>query len=203
MKNKIIPFIIALAVSIPLFVIPCFALDFSLAPFEYYTFNDTLDFTDATFDRQYFEFVVETPDDVLICNSMQYSYRGYHVIDYYIQDGNTGEFVNTTVYTSDEGWVDESYKTFYVVDIIDFHGNFGTFLSINENENACSSLSPIYSTIFDLVSTYIFGEITEGSYQELVCIILSTILCLLVFTLPFAVVFFVQKLILSVGDRLL
>lgn len=48
----------------------------------------------------------------------------------------------------------------------------------------------IYQNFYDLLNTYIFGNsIVVGSYEELVCILFSTICCLLLVSLPFIVIF--------------
>ena len=57
----------------------------------------------------------------------------------------------------------------------------------------------IYNTLYDLVNSYIFvGNVLVGSYQELVCIIVSVIGCLFVFSIPFILVYRIIKLL--VGD---
>lgn len=54
----------------------------------------------------------------------------------------------------------------------------------------------IYQTCYDLVNTYIYGSTVQvGSYQELVCIAVSTLACLFVFSLPFVLVYKVIKMI--------
>lgn len=47
----------------------------------------------------------------------------------------------------------------------------------------------IYDTIYDLISTYIFGSVSSGSYEDLVCIVVSTIFSIFVLALPFLVVY--------------
>lgn len=50
-------------------------------------------------------------------------------------------------------------------------------------------MSNIYQTLFDLLNTYIFGgTVVGGTYQELVCILVSVIACLFCMALPFLVV---------------
>lgn len=50
-------------------------------------------------------------------------------------------------------------------------------------------MSNIYQTLFDLLNTYIFGgTVVGGTYQELVCILVSVIACLFCMSLPFIVV---------------
>lgn len=46
----------------------------------------------------------------------------------------------------------------------------------------------IYDSIYALVEKYIFGSIEVGSYQELVCIAVSTVFSIFVIALPFLVV---------------
>ena len=53
----------------------------------------------------------------------------------------------------------------------------------------------IYQTCYDLVQTYIFGSVQVGSYQELVCIIISAAACIFVFSLPFLIVWRFLKLL--------
>lgn len=54
----------------------------------------------------------------------------------------------------------------------------------------------IYQTCFDLVNTYIYGSSVQvGTYEELVCIAVSTLACLFVFALPFVLVYKIIKMI--------
>lgn len=59
----------------------------------------------------------------------------------------------------------------------------------------------IYQTLFDLVNTYIFGStVAVGSYQELVCILVSVVGCLAVFAIPFYVIYRAIRLITDLLD---
>ena len=51
-----------------------------------------------------------------------------------------------------------------------------------------------YQTCYDLFNTYIYGgTVVEGTYEDLVCIQVSTLACLFLFALPFLVVFWVIR----------
>lgn len=58
----------------------------------------------------------------------------------------------------------------------------------------------IYQTCFDLVEQYIYGTVTVGSYQELVCIAVATIASLFVMAIPFIVVWCLIKLIIGLAN---
>lgn len=48
----------------------------------------------------------------------------------------------------------------------------------------------IYGSLYELLSTYLFGGAPAvGSYQELVCILFSSLTCILTVAIPFLVVF--------------
>lgn len=53
----------------------------------------------------------------------------------------------------------------------------------------------IYQNIFNLLETYIFGTITAGSYEELVCILASTVACIYLAALPFVLVWNFTKML--------
>lgn len=59
-------------------------------------------------------------------------------------------------------------------------------------------MNGIYQTCFDLVEQYIFGAVTAGTYQELVCIAVSVCACLFVMALPFILVW---RIIRFLGGR--
>lgn len=61
----------------------------------------------------------------------------------------------------------------------------------------------IYYDCYDLVSNYIYGGVVDTPEVNLVCTLLASFLSILVVALPFVIVWFVIKLILSVGVRLL
>ena len=51
-----------------------------------------------------------------------------------------------------------------------------------------------YQTCYDLFNTYVYGgTVVEGTYEDLVCIQVSTLACLFLFALPFLVVFWVIR----------
>ena len=53
----------------------------------------------------------------------------------------------------------------------------------------------IYESIYEIFSKYIYDyNVPVGSYQELVCILVSTAACLFVFSIPFIIVFRIIKL---------
>ena len=53
----------------------------------------------------------------------------------------------------------------------------------------------IYESIYEIISKYIYDyNVPVGSYQELVCILVSTAACLFVFSIPFIIVFRIIKL---------
>lgn len=61
----------------------------------------------------------------------------------------------------------------------------------------------IYQSIYDLFNTYIYGGLIQsGSYEELVCILISTIACLFAFSLPFMVcglvLYFIVKTLIKI-----
>lgn len=56
----------------------------------------------------------------------------------------------------------------------------------------------VYNTIYDLIETYIFGgSIAVGSHQDLTATILASIICVLVFALPFLIIWKVIKVIMG------
>lgn len=56
-------------------------------------------------------------------------------------------------------------------------------------------MNGIYQTCYDLVAQYIYGAVDVGTYQELVCIAVSTCACLFVMALPFVLVWRVIRLL--------
>ena len=55
----------------------------------------------------------------------------------------------------------------------------------------------IYDSIYNLIETYIFGIVQVGTYQELICILLSSVGCIFVFSLPFVLVWKVVKMFVN------
>lgn len=55
--------------------------------------------------------------------------------------------------------------------------------------------NPIYQSIYDLISTYIFGSVTTGTHQELVCILVATLGSIFLIALPFIIVYWVASAI--------
>lgn len=48
----------------------------------------------------------------------------------------------------------------------------------------------IYQMCYDLINQFIYGNSVQiGSYQELVCILVSTFACLFCFAIPFMIVY--------------
>lgn len=56
---------------------------------------------------------------------------------------------------------------------------------------------PIYQRCFELISTYVYGGVASGSYEEIVCSIFSTGACLFVMCIPFLLVYFILRFIIS------
>lgn len=54
-----------------------------------------------------------------------------------------------------------------------------------------------YTNLFNLISTYIYGGVSAGSSEELVCILVATLGSLFIVALPFAVVWKVMKLFMG------
>lgn len=52
----------------------------------------------------------------------------------------------------------------------------------------------IYQTIYDLIETYIFTSVEVGTYQELICIALSSCACIFLIALPFLIVWRIIRL---------
>lgn len=52
----------------------------------------------------------------------------------------------------------------------------------------------MYQSIYDILELYIFETVTVGSYQELVCIMLSAIGCIFLVALPFLIVWRIIKI---------
>ena len=66
-----------------------------------------------------------------------------------------------------------------------------------DTENPLPPIS-IYDTIYSLVNKYVFGNnIESGSHQDLTATILSTTICVLVFALPFLIIWKVIKIIMG------
>lgn len=58
-------------------------------------------------------------------------------------------------------------------------------------------MTNIYQGIYDLLNQYVFGNtIVEGSYQDLIVIILSTCACVFLVVLPFVVVWRIMRVFL-------
>lgn len=71
------------------------------------------------------------------------------------------------------------------------------YLSFVETNIETESFS-VYDTIYNLIETFIFGgSIEVGSYQDLTATILSSIICVLVFALPFLIIWKVIKVIMG------
>lgn len=47
----------------------------------------------------------------------------------------------------------------------------------------------IYTALYDIIATYIFGTVATGTYQELVCILLATLGSVVAIATPFFVAF--------------
>lgn len=56
-------------------------------------------------------------------------------------------------------------------------------------------MNGIYQTCYSLVEQYVYGVVSAGTYEELVCIAVSTCACLFVVALPFVLVWRVIKLL--------
>lgn len=56
---------------------------------------------------------------------------------------------------------------------------------------------PIYESCYQLIEQYVYGTVTSGSYEELVCIAFSTTACLCVMAIPFVVVYLIMRFIVS------
>lgn len=55
----------------------------------------------------------------------------------------------------------------------------------------------IYNNLFELVNTYIFGGlIVDGSYEELIAIVVSSFGCIFLVALPFLLVWRIIKIVL-------
>ena len=69
------------------------------------------------------------------------------------------------------------------------YGDEDAFLRYFSTEMLSESFN-IYGSCYDLVNTYVYGgTVTEGTYQDLVCISVATFLCLFIVALPFLAVF--------------
>lgn len=57
----------------------------------------------------------------------------------------------------------------------------------------------IYQTIYNLINTYIFGniELVSGSNEELITMLLSSFATILLFALPFVAVYKIIKMIIQ------
>lgn len=56
----------------------------------------------------------------------------------------------------------------------------------------------IYNNLFNIIQTYLYGgSITPGSFEELVCILISTIACIWIIALPFTIVLKIIKSIVG------
>lgn len=54
----------------------------------------------------------------------------------------------------------------------------------------------VYDILYDLINSYIFGNsVVIGSYQDLICIIVSVLGCLFLIALPFIMIFSVIRFI--------
>lgn len=70
------------------------------------------------------------------------------------------------------------------------------FVSAAEGDEAAAQAVDFnpYQTCYDLFNTYVYGgTVVEGTYEDLVCIQVSTLACLFLFSLPFLVVFWVIR----------
>lgn len=56
----------------------------------------------------------------------------------------------------------------------------------------------IYQICYDLLNTYLFGGVVDvNTYQDLICILLSSIGCIFCFALPFIMVWRAIKIFLG------
>lgn len=56
----------------------------------------------------------------------------------------------------------------------------------------------IYQICYDLLNTYLFGGIVDvGTYQDLICILLSAIGCIFIFAIPFIIIWRTIKIFLG------
>lgn len=66
---------------------------------------------------------------------------------------------------------------------------FKTFALV-ESAPDPESTTNVYQTCYDLINTYIYGgTVSANTYNDLVCITLATLSCVLVYSFPFIVVF--------------
>lgn len=54
-----------------------------------------------------------------------------------------------------------------------------------------------YTNLYNLISTYIYGGVTAGTPEELVCILVATLGSLFIIAVPFAVVWKVIKVVIG------
>lgn len=60
----------------------------------------------------------------------------------------------------------------------------------------------IYNNIYDLINTYIYGGgIVEGSYEELVCVLVSTCACAVAVAMPIVAIYGAFKIIIGMVTR--
>ncbi len=58
-------------------------------------------------------------------------------------------------------------------------------------------MTNIYQQFYDLLNNYIFGStVVPNTYEDLICIIISTVACLLLVALPFVIVWRVIRVFL-------
>lgn len=60
----------------------------------------------------------------------------------------------------------------------------------------------IYDNIYNIINTYIYGgDIVEGTFEELVAVLMSTCACTFAVALPFIAIFGALRFIMSLGSR--
>lgn len=94
--------------------------------------------------------------------------------------------VSTNVYSGDTFIVNQKY---YCTES-EFNDFMQYFTLIPEPEPEPEPPTNIYQTCYDLINTYLYGgSVVVNTYNDLVCITLATLSCVLVYAFPFIVVF--------------
>lgn len=58
-------------------------------------------------------------------------------------------------------------------------------------------MTNIYTTIYQLLESILFGSVTAGTYPDMICVMVSTFACLFMIAVPFIVVYKVIQLIVG------
>ena len=202
MKNiskKFVIFFILVIFMISVFTVTCFA-DSQNGVF---CSGDVIVFSESLVDNFAFipgEMLLSFTSGGMAFEKINVTYRGYVVIEYYfLEDVYSTSLTKLEVFNSD-GWISDEYRTICLNQSVVFDSTWLGFISTNSETTSEVS---IYTLIFNLISSNIYGTTDLEGFDYLTVNFLAVALCLMAFVLPFVAVYIVLKFLIRVGDRLL